>query len=359
VKKPYRVAVAGPGGLGGCAIREIRRMPEMELAAVLAYSPSKNGVDAGTLTGIGPIGIPATTDFAQFLKSDASCVIYTARDFGDWRSDREILALLEAGKSVITPLPYHYLKTRGADVEARFKAAAERGGATLHGSGITPGFYNERMALLMTGLTNDVKHIRFQEFFNAEPLAGALETLQLFGFGASLEHVEKNPFAAMMAENYLKQPILFVADHLGVTLDRVERKSQHRVTTAAIKTPATTIAAGTVGCVSYAWTAFVSGRPFYTTEVYWYLGQGMRPPTAQGDDFWTLEIEGRPSLRVSVESKASFAENLYIRPDEPTPPGYLSTVVALLQAVPAVVAAPPGLLLPALPQFHWKPDLRG
>jgi hypothetical protein len=162
----------------------------------------------------------------------------------------------------------------------------------------------------------------------------------------------------MMAENYLKQPIQFVADQLGITLDRIERKSQHRVTSSAIKTPAITIEPGTVGCVSYAWTAYVAGQPFYTTEVYWYLGKAMRPEAAKGDDFWTIEIEGRPSLRVSVESQASFAQNLYIRPDEPSPPGYISTVAAMLQAVPAIIDAPPGLLLPALPQFHWKPDLR-
>lgn len=358
MKKPYRVAVAGPGGLGASAIREIQRLPEMELAAVLAYSPQKNGRDAGELAGCPATGVRATTDFGEFLRADFDAVIYTARDFGDWRSDTEILALLEAGKNVITPLPYHYLEARGADVAQKFRRAAERGKATLHGSGITPGFYNERLALLMTGLTNDVRHIRFQEFFNAEPLAGALETLQLFGFGASLEHVEQNPFAAMMAENYLKQPIVFAADKLGIKIDRIERKGQHRVTQQTIKTPATTIEPGTVGLVSYAWTAYVAGKPFYTTEVYWYLGAGMRPDTAKGDDFWTLEIEGRPSLRLTVESKASFAEDLYIRADEPTPPGYLSTVVAMLQAVPAVVAAAPGLLLPALPQFHWKPDQR-
>ena len=104
MSKPYRVAVAGLGGLGACAIREILRLPEMELAAVLAYSPQKHGKDAGELVGVGTTGVRATTDFAEFLNSDAQCVIYTARYHGDWRSDEQILALLEAGKSVITRL---------------------------------------------------------------------------------------------------------------------------------------------------------------------------------------------------------------------------------------------------------------
>ena len=358
MRSPYKVAVVGPGGLGACAIREVLRLPELQLAGVLAFSSQKNGVDAGTLVGKAPCGVKATTDFAEFLKNDAEVVIYTARDLGTWAADDQIVALLEAGKNVITPLPYHYLKPRGAEVEARFKAAAEKGKATLHGSGITPGFFNERLVTLMTGLSNDVESIRFQEFFNAAPLAGALETLQLFGFGSSLEAAEANLAPAMMAENYLRLPINYYADRLGIALDRIERKPQHKVAPRDIETPATLIKKGTVGLVSYAWTAYAKGRPFYTTEVYWYLGDVMRPETAKGDDFWTIAIEGRPSLQVTVASQASFAKAIAISPDEPTPPGYVMTIVAMIQSIPSVVKAPPGLQLPAMPEVHWKPDMR-
>lgn len=356
MRAPYRVAVAGPGGLGLCAIRELTRLPEFDVVGVLAYSPSKAGTDAGTLAGISPIGVKATTDRAEFLKINAECVLYTGRDMGNWQADDDILAMLAAGKNVITPLPYHYLKARSREAADRFEAAAKKGNATLHGSGITPGFYNERLAWLMTGLSNDVTHIRFQEFFNGEPLAEAADTLRLLGFGSTLEQMEKNPAPAMMAENYLKQPIIFAADKIGVKLDRVERKAQHQLAPVDIVTPSLAVKRGTVGLVSFAWTGYANGKPFYTTEVYWYLGETMRPANAKGNDFWTVEIEGRPSLRVSVESQASFRTDTL--PVEPSPPGYLTTVVAMVQAVPAVINAPAGFLIPDLPQFHWKPDQR-
>lgn len=358
MRNPFRVAVAGPGGLGSPSIREILRLPEYELAGVLAFSPDKNGKDAGELVGVAPCGVKATTDVSEFLKLDAEVVIFTCRDFGDWRSDNLILSLLEVGKNVITPLPYHYLKGRGDDVEAKFKAAALKGGATLFGSGITPGFFNERLAMTLTGLTNDVEHIKFQEFFNVEPLASAIQTLQLFGLGSPMEVAMQNQALAGIAENYLKLPILFAADKLGIKVDRIERKAQHTMADKLIKTPVMDILPGTVGCVSYAWTAYSDGKPFYTTEVYWFLGDTMRPSFCVGNDFWTVEIEGRPSIKVSVESKGSFARNLLVRPEEPSPPGYMLTIVALLQAVPAVIAAPAGLMVPDMPQIHWKPDQR-
>jgi hypothetical protein len=71
-----------------------------------------------------------------------------------------------------------------------------------------------------------------------------------------------------------------------------------------------------------------------------------------------LTIEGRPSLRVTVEAMAS-VEHATTRYDgDPTTPGYYATIVAMIQAVPGVVAAPPGIVDPLLPPVHWHTDLR-
>jgi 4-hydroxy-tetrahydrodipicolinate reductase len=352
--------VIGPGGVGGCAIREIARLPEYELAGVLAYSPAKDGCDAGEIVGIAPLGVTVTVDFEKFVATPGlDCVLHCGRDFGDWRADSEIIRLLERGVDVITMLPYHYLPARGEEVAARFRNAAAKGGATLHGSGITPGFFNERMAMLATGLSNDVQHIHFAEYINIWPLAGQLQMLQMFGFGAQREAVEANQAAAQLAENYLTQPIHFIADRLGIAIDRIERTANLATSPVKIEAPVMTVEAGMVGMVSYAWTAYAKGKPFYTTEVFWYLGDAMRPERCRGaNDFWTIDIEGRPSYAIEIAAKASLVRDSYIEPGEPVPPSYIATVVAMLQSVPAVTAAPPGLMLPALPQFHWKPDQR-
>lgn len=358
MRAPYRIAVAGPGGLGLCAIREAARLPELELVAVLAYSPEKDGADAGTLAGIGEIGIKATTNLETFLANDIECVLHCGRDFGDWRTDGEMLEMLRRGINVITMLPYHFLRSRGADVEARFREAAEQGGATLHGTGITPGFFNERLAMVGTGLSNDVTHIRFGEYFNIAPVVGGEAMLRMFGFGAPRAEVEKNDFAAQMAENYLRQPIQYYADQLGIEIERIDRTSRVSETPVDLKSPAIDIDAGTIGLVSYSWTAYSKGKPFYTTEVYWYLGDEMRPPQCPCNDFWLIEIEGRPSLKISIAGQASYEEDIYIRPEEPAPPGYIMTVVAMVQAIRTTIAAEPGLKLPAPPEVHWKPDMR-
>lgn len=129
--KKIKVGIWGPGGIGGCAIRELVRLPEIELVAVLAYSKQKEGVDAGALVGIGEVGLKATTDVSRFLAAKPDCVLYAARDFTDFRGDADIVMLLEAGVNVITVLPYHYPRIRGAEIVEKFEAAGKKGGATL------------------------------------------------------------------------------------------------------------------------------------------------------------------------------------------------------------------------------------
>jgi 4-hydroxy-tetrahydrodipicolinate reductase len=107
--KKTKVGVWGPGGIGGCAIRELARIPEIDLVGVLAYSEHKDGVDAGALVGIGDIGIKATTDVSRFLATKPDCVFYAARDFTNFNTDPDIVMLLEAGVNVITALPYHFM----------------------------------------------------------------------------------------------------------------------------------------------------------------------------------------------------------------------------------------------------------
>jgi len=62
MRSPYRVAIWGPGTVGGALLRRVIRKPEFELAGVLAWSESKVGKDAGDIVGLGPTGITVSGD---------------------------------------------------------------------------------------------------------------------------------------------------------------------------------------------------------------------------------------------------------------------------------------------------------
>jgi 2,4-diaminopentanoate dehydrogenase len=71
-----------------------------------------------------------------------------------------------------------------------------------------------------------------------------------------------------------------------------------------------------------------------------------------------VEIEGIPSVRLGLDVTGSFVQNKTITERSPTPGDYLATVIPAIQAIPATVDGPPGILEMQMPQFHWKPDMR-
>jgi 2,4-diaminopentanoate dehydrogenase len=359
--EPVRVSVWGPGTLGLASIRELILLPETDLVSVLAYADAKAGKDAGELAGVEPVGVQATTSVDDFLDADPECVIYAARDFGDFRADDDIVMLLEKGIDVITPLPYHYPQMRGQDVYERLQSAALRGGATLFGTGINPGFMFERLALMATGLCNGVERLALREYVNVEHIKGGAEFLTGMGFGMESADPQAVEAIAGIVANYLTQYLHHFADATGLTVQRIEREDSHVSTPVDIDIPDLfTLRSGTVALVGFTWTAYTEEGPTLSTSVNWYATDAMRPDEVQGrgDDCWIIEISGRPSAQIVVELFGTLPEKDTVHPENPAQPCMLSTAIPMIQAIPAVRAAEPGVKIIDAPQFHWKHELR-
>jgi len=355
MRKPYRVALWGPGIVGNAVLREIIRLPELELAGVLVYSDSKNNVDAGDLVGLPPTGVKTTKNREAFLALDAECILYTARDYGDWASDTDIIDILHAGKNVITSLPYHYPKARGPEVVEKLESACRRGNATLFGSGLFPGFIAEHMAMSLTVAIDDVQHIHIHETFESSGLASP-EMVTAFGWGCPLEPDKEN-LAYHMSRNLYYPLVMQIGDMLGITFDKIVGACTSRVAPVDVQIPGLLIKAGTVGSLAYTWTGYIGDKPFLTLNPEWYMTQAMRPDDAISDECWIVTVEGRPSLQFKMDAKASFRDNT--RFDEGGSfGGHYLTAIPMVRAIPSVIAAPPGIKLCEFPRQRWMPDMR-
>src|SRR5436309_13290765 len=99
----YSVVGWSTGGVGRLAIRAIARRPDLDLVGVLVHSAEKDGVDAGTLAGVDPIGVHATNDADALLALAPDCVCYSAS--GEPRAAAaapEMARVLQAGINVET-----------------------------------------------------------------------------------------------------------------------------------------------------------------------------------------------------------------------------------------------------------------
>src|SRR3954454_5343400 len=96
-RSPLRVVVWSTGWIRTIAIRSVHRRTDLELAGVWVHSPEKVGEDAGTLSGIDPIGVVTTHDVDALLALAPDCVIYAASGpDGDAAAVPDYVRILEA-----------------------------------------------------------------------------------------------------------------------------------------------------------------------------------------------------------------------------------------------------------------------
>ncbi len=336
-----RVVQWATGPVGREALRAIIEHPELDLAGVVVYSPDKDGVDAGDLCGMPRTGIAATRDSASALACDADAVCYTPRlpDLD------EVCGLLAGGANVVATPFLFYPHIYGPSVVDPLTDACRRGGTSVHGTGINPGFVGDLLVLASTGLLRSLDHIEVHEVGNWSLLESAAMVFENARFGSSPENatLSSNPYARTMS-GYFKESISMVAAGLGVELDHCSESQDLLVTDRPIEILSGTVEAGTVSGQHFRWAGVAADRDLLSVDAWWWVG-GARPegyPPGRPDG-WSIDIEGSPSMRLTMLALGSLdpASRLPIK----THVGAASVATAMhaVNAIPTVCAAEPGI----------------
>ncbi|RBY81816.1 dihydrodipicolinate reductase [Blastococcus sp. TF02A-26] len=335
-----RVAVWGTGGVGRNAVQSIARRPDLDLVGVWVHSPDKVGQDVGTLTGGEPLGLAASGDADELLARDLDCVVYAASDGGlrAFAVD-DYVRLLEAGVDVVTVTTPALIHPPAYDpvARARLEDAARRGGATLYASGIEPGFAGDHLVALLLTLSRRVVSVRAQEIFSYANYPVATTMFDVFGFGRPLEHT---PVMAMpgVQQGTWGPVVHMVAAALGVELDEVRETYERELTDRRLEVACGVIEPGTVGAVRFETIGVVGGRDAIVLEHVNRMAPDVAPhwPTAPQDGTYRIVVDGEPSMRCDLVLGSS--------PETSSPDGMLATTMRVVNAIPAVCAAPPGLV---------------
>jgi len=341
-----KVILWGPGSVGRVGLREILLNPEFRLIGVKANSPAKDGKDAGELCGLPPTGIFATTDRTKLPLAEADCIFYSPQvtDYDD------VVSFLEAGIDVVTTASNVYPKFYGPAVYDRLQNAALKGGASFHGSGVNPAFMSEVLPLTLSGISHRASRITVREVSDVNHYASTAPEIMLdhVGFGKPPE-IALGPADAFLKgmNDYFGESMLMIADHLGVTLDRIEQHHQVAIAKSRVVLDCgRTVEPGTVGCRRFEWRGIVGGRIAIVLSTYWKLTMDLEPAWDVVSDRtveWTITVEGVPSVQCKISTCASF---------DPESPNYLkqgeeaaviATAVHAVNAIPYIHAAPPGI----------------
>jgi hypothetical protein len=358
MRSPYRVIIWGPGLVGNACLKEVINKPELELAGVLAYSESKNGIDAGEYLGLDPVGVTITTDQEAIMAMEADVVLFTVNMSTELDLDSEATniacRLLESGKSIVTCAGWWYPAYHSQALHDKLEAACRKGGSCLHGTGVNPGWLYERIIATLTGASTTIKHIHVQELSDNSHIASA-DMMTGLGYGQDLS---ETPWVENVGDRGYHETLALTCHIMGVELDRIESEKKYFVAREDFELIPLTVRKGQRNGVNFLYHAIVDGRKFITLEEIWYVDERDMPAGMTRGDYYNVKIEGEPvSVKAQFQLLASVEENLERRAGDNTLPAYYATAIPMIQSIPIVCGAEPGIIL-ANNFANYTPDLR-
>ncbi|MCW2774612.1 MAG: dihydrodipicolinate reductase [Nocardioides sp.] len=332
VSRPIRVIQWTTGNIGRRSLHAIIGRPDMELVGVFAHGAAKVGKDAAELCGWPePTGVVATDDIDELLALGADACCYNPL----WPSIDELCALLEAGVDVCTSAAWITGGKQTSEDRDRILEACEQGNASIFGSGAHPGMTN-LVGMVLSGSCERVDEIRITESVDCSTYESA-ETQTAMGFSQS-------PDTPGLAENVRRESEVFaesaamMADAIGVTLDRMTFDVTFTAATDDTDLGFMTIPAGTVGGVMGYHRGWVGDRNVVSVGFNWTMGDHVEPPKPLAHGH-VIQVFGVPNMRTVIHClpPQDWSEGIMSL-------GMIYTAMPVTNAVPYVVAAPPGIV---------------
>jgi 4-hydroxy-tetrahydrodipicolinate reductase len=339
-----KVVVWSTGTIGRHAIAGIDAHPALELVGVWVSNPAKDGKDVGELAELGrELGILATTDRDALIALKPDCIVHTAMaDDRVFECIGDLFGFIEAGINVtssgpvLLQWPEHILPPEMLEQLAEM---GRRTGASLHVNGIDPGFANDVLPLALTSLSQRIDEVRVMEIADYSTYYQPVVMGDMFGFGRPMDFrpLLWEPGILTMAWGSVVRQI---AAGLDIVLDeplteKVERRAAD-VDTASVSGD---IEAGTMGAVRFELIGKVDGVPRVVLEHVTRTAEDQVPEwpqPAEGGGGYRVIVTGEPMMQLDLTHHGEHGDH--------NVSGMITTAQRIVNAVPAVVASPGGLV---------------
>lgn len=334
----YRVIQWGTGNVGLFALRCLIEHPETELVGVCVHSAAKAGKDAGELIGCAPLGIQASQDVDAILALDADCVCYTATaDLRPFEAVQDVCRILASGKNVVSSsiVPLVHPKSFLPNLRDQLEEACRVGGTSFFTSGIDPGFANDLLPLTLTGLCGTWSEVRVLEIINYATYDQPQVLFDTMGFGKPLDETP-----LLLTPGTLEfawgGTVRLLAEGLGVEIQKVRSTYEKRPAVRPIHIGTHTVVPGTMAALRFEVQGIVDGHAAIVVEHVTRLDDDLAPDWPTGNGSYRVQVKGFPNMSCELEFEDESGDHAV--------GGVVLTATRIVNAIPAVCQAPPGLL---------------
>jgi 4-hydroxy-tetrahydrodipicolinate reductase len=335
-----RVVQWSTGNVGRHALAGIDAHPELELVGLFVSNPDKVGRDAGDLAGLGhALGVAGTSDIDALLALKPDCIVHTAMaDDRMFEALADLERFLRAGINVVSSSPV-FLQYPAPDdpMAAPLVTAAKEAGVSLFVNGVDPGFANDALPLVLTGVSERIEEVRCSEVLNYNTYNQPMVLFDIMGFAKPLDDIPLllSPGVLTMAWGSVVRQI---AAGLGVTLTEVTEWYEREPAPEDFEVDAGTVKKGTAAALHFEVRGMVGDKAVVVLEHVTRLRDdlGASWPQPAGHGCYRVQITGEPNYTLDLQLMGTDGDH--------NTAGLKATAMRLINAVPAVVAAQPGIV---------------
>jgi 4-hydroxy-tetrahydrodipicolinate reductase len=315
-----RVVQYGCGPVGCAAVRYAAERPDLEIVGAIDVDENLVGKDLGEVAGIEKLGVIISADAAVVLSQSGADVALHTVSSSLKVTRQQIETCAAAGVHVVSSceemsFPYR----QDPQTAAKIDKLAKEGKITALSTGVNPGFLMDAWPIFMTGVCQQVKRVKVVRIQNASSRRGPFQ--KKIGAGRTPEE-----FAELVASGTLKhvglpESLAMIASALGWELDDITESIEPVMATAPVKTDFADVQLGQAVGVRQVGRGFRNGEELITLE--------FEAAVGAPESYDAVYITGIPNLEVVVKGGVH---------------GDVATAAMLVNSIPRVIQAPPGLV---------------
>ncbi|RLI45991.1 hypothetical protein DRO69_04090 [Candidatus Bathyarchaeota archaeon] len=306
-----RVVLYGVGAIGSRIAKFLLDKNGVEIVGAIDVAKEKVGKDLGDVLDIGKrLKIRVSDDpDAVLSKTNANIVIHSTTSFLK-QAHPQIAKIIEHDVNVVSTceeLSYPY--ATDPELAKKLDESAKKHKVTVLGTGINPGFMMDTLVITLTGVCQTIERIKATRILDATKRR--IQFQKKIGIGLTIdEFKEKMEKKNITLHVGLEQSISLIASALGWELNEI------RVENEAIKAKQ-----GKVVGLRQRGRGIKQGKEIITLDLQAYVGAE--------EEYDYIDIEGTPSIHVK---------------SSPGIHGDLGTVAVIVNSIPKVINAEPGLV---------------
>jgi len=320
VSREIRVVHYGLGAIGSQIARLVLSREGMRSVAAIDIDEGKAGRDLSRVIGLDrSLDVPVSKTLASALEGEgAEVVLHSTGSFLE-KVIPQLREVISVGLNIVSTCEeLAYPAAQHPKLAIEIDALAKERGVTVLGTGVNPGFIMDTLPLVITGVCQEVQRIRVRRRVDAGRRRLSLQ--RKVGVGLTRAQFQDGVKARRVGHIGLRESVAVIAGALGWELEAIEESLEPVIAERPMRTQFLEVEAGKIAGVHQIGQGIKDGQEVITLDLEICVGlEGAKD---------TISVEGRPSVKLTIEGVH----------------GDIATAAMVVNAIPRVVDAPPGLV---------------